>query len=73
MHGNVSEWCQDWYGNYPTGSVTDPADPGPGWYRVHRGGSWLNGAGYCRSACRLRYIPGGHFDFLGLRLARDPQ
>ncbi len=52
MHGNVWEWCSDWYGEYPTGAVTDPAGPGRGSYRVLRGGGWLNLACYCRSAGR---------------------
>jgi formylglycine-generating enzyme required for sulfatase activity len=50
MIGNVQEWCQDWYGAYPAGSVTDPQGPASGSYRVIRGGRW-NGAAYsCRSA-----------------------
>jgi len=52
MHGNVCEWCSDWYGDYPTGSVTDPLGASAGSYRVHRGGSWSRNARYCRSAYR---------------------
>lgn len=52
MHGNVLEWCSDWYGTYPAGSVTDPMGVASGSYRVLRGGSWANSAGMCRSAYR---------------------
>ena len=40
MIGNVSEWCSDWYGNYPAGTVTDPKGPRSAEYVVYRGGSW---------------------------------
>jgi formylglycine-generating enzyme required for sulfatase activity len=71
MHGNVHEWCQDYCGGYPVGSVTDPAGPGSGDNRVRRGGSWNNGAGLCRSACRVGIGPVGRWDNTGFRLARD--
>jgi formylglycine-generating enzyme required for sulfatase activity/serine/threonine protein kinase len=74
MHGNVSEWCQDVYGDYPTGSVTDPKGPDSGLHRVNRGGDWYNISRYCRSAARYRFLPNviGTFSSFGLRLARDP-
>ncbi|WP_419662349.1 uncharacterized protein Dvar_28080 [Desulfosarcina variabilis str. Montpellier] len=70
MHGNVCEWCQDWYGDYPTGSVTDPQGPESGEARIYRGGSWGSGARDCRSAFRQRLTPVDRGIFLGLRLAR---
>lgn len=70
MHGNVSEWCQDAYGDYPSGSVTDPIGPPSGVDRVRRGGSGLSRASYCRSAHRDRNSPSGGYIGVGLRIAR---
>jgi formylglycine-generating enzyme required for sulfatase activity len=67
MHGNVWEWCADWYGTYP-GTVTDPTGPGTGLGRVIRGCSWFNAAGDCRSARRLYKVPADRFFFVGFRV-----
>jgi formylglycine-generating enzyme required for sulfatase activity len=70
MHGNVVEWCWDWYGAYE-GNATDPVGPGAGSGRVGRGGSWYHGAQNCRSANRS-YGPPNSVNFnIGFRPVRS--
>ncbi len=71
MHGNVWEWCADWYGPYPQGHVTNPTGPTQGTVRVYRGGSWGNEAGSCRAAARAGRRPGVRYASVGFRLARS--
>ncbi len=70
MHGNVWEWVQDWFGEYPAKAVIDPQGPSAGSARVVRGGSWGSDAENCRSARRTDGAPGDRDGGLGFRLLR---
>ncbi|MBX7168107.1 MAG: SUMF1/EgtB/PvdO family nonheme iron enzyme [Pirellulales bacterium] len=72
MHGNVCEWCSDWYGEnyYSESPAHDPTGPSSGRSRVLRGGSWFDDAGSCRSAIRDGFMPDDRIGIMGFRVAR---
>jgi formylglycine-generating enzyme required for sulfatase activity len=71
MHGNVWEWCWDWFGSYSSGLQTDPTGADSGVSRVNRGGSWYIYAQYLRSAYRLYENPSIRNSDLGFRLVHS--
>jgi formylglycine-generating enzyme required for sulfatase activity len=68
MHGNVIQWCQDWYGHLRNNDMVDPQGPITGKYRVLRGGSYGLGPSRHRSARRGWNEPGLHSSGVGLRV-----
>ena len=70
MHGNVFEWCLDWYGSYSSEAQTDPSGPESGSYRVLRGGSWINTSYIVRCSYRPYSHPELRTFNYGFRCAR---
>ncbi|MCA9095100.1 MAG: SUMF1/EgtB/PvdO family nonheme iron enzyme, partial [Planctomycetaceae bacterium] len=74
MHGNLSEWCSDWYDEeyYSKFHQENPQGASSGLHRVSRGGSWKSDPKHCRTAHRDRFMPSEEFRELGFRLALVP-
>jgi len=77
MHGNVWEWCQDWWGDYTGGIAVDPRGPDTGSDRVIRGGGWSlwllwDRPGFCRSAYRYPHPPDAGYVLIGFRVVLAP-
>jgi sulfatase modifying factor 1 len=69
--GSVSEWCADWYANYPSGRQVNPKGPRRGAFRVVRGGDWVLGASTLRAAYRGFSLQGHGGELFGFRMARS--
>jgi formylglycine-generating enzyme required for sulfatase activity len=74
MHGNLWQWCQDWYdpAYYQRSPVADPSNATASKFRVIRGGSWINAASFCRSASRYYLRPSDRDFSVGFRVAAEP-
>ena len=75
MHGNVWQWCLDYYAedyskDSPRQDPQGPEKPVAGAFRVFRGGSFGTGPRFCRSAYHARGVPAYRYDSLGVRVVR---
>jgi formylglycine-generating enzyme required for sulfatase activity len=69
LHGNVWEWCLDWFAPYPAMDVKDPSGPAQGKFKVFRGGGWNNEIKFAGSANRFMMAPASGIYFAGFRVA----
>ena len=70
MHGNVEEWCSDWYGPYEASAQTDPVGRADGLYKVTRGGSHSTPERFLRSANRMAMLPEDKHWLTGFRVVQ---
>lgn len=71
MSGNVHEWCQDLYGNYPTKQYINPKEPTKGINRIFRGGSFHNNHNDCQVIARYSFPPNSCYSAIGFRVLRE--
>jgi formylglycine-generating enzyme len=71
MHGNVYEWCSDWFDLLSSKPQTNPTGPETGYRRVRRGGGWGSDASHCRCAFRYDFFPDYCINIIGFRLASE--
>jgi len=68
LHGNIFEWCRDWYHSKLPGGVDPDLYLATASSRVRRGGCWMDEGWPCRSAARLRFEPERRYDHIGFRV-----
>ena len=71
MHGNVVEWCNDWYGDYSSENQNNPSGAQKGSFRVMRGGGWYSSAIHCRSSHRIIRSQNDWYDSIGFRVVHS--
>jgi formylglycine-generating enzyme required for sulfatase activity len=72
MHGNVWEWCSDWFAPYPAAALTNPLGPPASKFKVFRGGGWNQAIEFARSRNRFMMSPSNGIHFVGFRVALGP-